>query len=270
MLKKPHYLALGLVGLLTLIVLNLPHQTASQLKLAIGSLFLPLFGLSRSSQHLARQAGDAMTSRSDLLKQNESLRQANQTLQFRAMQAEALLRENEQLRQLLAWRQKNPQSLWDLRLAHVIAHDTANWWQTVGIDLGSRDGMRPDLPVLTTNGLVGRISSVGVTTSQVALIGSPNCRVAATFGRNGEDCVITGGAGPLENMLVTLMLFSDAGTLKPGQPVITSGIGRIFPKGIPIGQISEEPRQVELGYSEVRVKLAVNLNSLNEVFVKMP
>jgi len=45
MLKKPHYIALGFVGLLTLIILSLPQHTASQLKLAIGGLFLPLFGL---------------------------------------------------------------------------------------------------------------------------------------------------------------------------------------------------------------------------------
>ena len=54
MLKKPHYIAFGLVGLLTLIVLSLPQHTASQIKLAIGGLFLPLFGLSKSSQQLAR------------------------------------------------------------------------------------------------------------------------------------------------------------------------------------------------------------------------
>ncbi len=64
-------MALGLVGLLTLIVLSLPHQTADRLKLAIGSLFLPLFGLAKTSQQLTRQAGEATTSRSELLKQIE-------------------------------------------------------------------------------------------------------------------------------------------------------------------------------------------------------
>ncbi len=69
-------------------------------------------------------------------------------------------------------------------------------------------GCVPDLPVLTTNGVWwGGFRRVGLTTSQVVLIGNPNCRVAATFGKNGENGVITGGAGPLDNTLVTLSFF---------------------------------------------------------------
>ncbi len=266
MLKRPHYMALGLVGLLTLIVLSLPHQTADRLKLAIGSLFLPLFGLAKTSQQLTRQAGEATTSRSELLKQIEALRQTNQVLKINANRTDELLRENEQLRQLFAWQRQSP---WNLKLASVTLHDPANWWQTIQIDKGSRDGIQPDLAVLTPAGLVGRVSAVSLTSSRVTLIGSPNCRVAAMFGR-AEDGVITGGAGPLDNTLVTMMHFSGTGDIKPGQPVVTSGKGGIFPKGIVIGQIAEDSRQVELGYSEVRVKLAVNLNALDLVFVKMP
>ena len=57
MIKRPHIIALGLVLLLALVVLNLPHNAANQLKLAIGSLFLPLFGVSKSAHQLAEKAG---------------------------------------------------------------------------------------------------------------------------------------------------------------------------------------------------------------------
>ena len=72
MLKRSHYIALGIVVLLTLILLNLPSHTAARLKLAIGSLFLPLFGLANSTDQLANKAGDAITTRTELLQQNES------------------------------------------------------------------------------------------------------------------------------------------------------------------------------------------------------
>ena len=49
MLKRPHYIAVGLIVLLTLVILNLPGQTTARLKLGIGSLFLPLFGLASST-----------------------------------------------------------------------------------------------------------------------------------------------------------------------------------------------------------------------------
>src|ERR1700733_8745651 len=116
MFKKPPYIALGLVGLVALIVLNLPHHAASQIKLAIGSLFLPLFGLSKSSQQLAREVGNAVVPRSELLKQNESLRQSNEVYRIRAMQAEAVFRENERLRQLVNWSKTPPHPLWNPRL----------------------------------------------------------------------------------------------------------------------------------------------------------
>ena len=73
MLKRPHYIALGLVVLLTLVILNLPSQTTARLKLGIGSLFLPLFGLASSTQQLAGATGDAVVPRRELLKLNEGL-----------------------------------------------------------------------------------------------------------------------------------------------------------------------------------------------------
>ena len=265
-------MAFGLVGLLTLILLNLPHNAANQVKLAIGSLFLPLFGLSKSSQQLAGKAGDAMTSRAILLKQNEQLRRTNQELQLRAMQADALLDENARFAQHFGWEK---QVAWKLRLAKVIARDPANWWHSIQIDVGSRDGIRPDMPVLTSSGLVGRISRVSLTSSEVALIGTPECKVSAKVtkpgvkGENAETGVITGGASPLDNTLVTLSFLSTSASLKPGQIVKTWGEGKVFPPDITIGQVAEDSHPAELGYNEVRVKLAVDLGALEEVWVKV-
>ena len=153
MLRRPHYIALGLVGLLTLIVLNLPPHAAGQIKLALGGFFLWLFGLSRTSSQLVNDAGDALVPRSELLHQNEAFRRDNQELQLQRLAgADAILQENEQLRQQIGW---SRQTAWNLRLASVVQRDPANWWQTVFIDLGSRDGMRVDLPVMTSGGFGG-------------------------------------------------------------------------------------------------------------------
>ena len=88
MFRRPHYIALSLVVLLVLIVLNLPQSTAARLKLAIGGLFLPLFGLAASTQNLTARAGDAVIPRRDLIRELEQMREANQQLQFQARQAE--------------------------------------------------------------------------------------------------------------------------------------------------------------------------------------
>jgi rod shape-determining protein MreC len=140
----------------------------------------------------------------------------------------------------------------------------------VQIDLGSRDGLTNNLPVLTPEGLVGRVSSVGLTRSQVVLIGDPNCKVSALVENQAHDVGVISASEPLDSTLVELTYLSGNADLKPGQKVVTSDLGVIYPKGIPIGQIVDA-RQVEFGlYSEARVKLSVNLGALEQVWVLFP
>ena len=188
-------------------------------------------------------------------------------MHVQALQAAAIARENSQLRAFLGWQQQTP---WKLKLANVVLRDTANWWRTVQIDLGSRDGFRENLPVLTTDGLIGRVSSVGVTRAQVVLLGDPNCRVSARVENQAHDMGIISASGPLDNPLVQLTYLARGANLKSGENVVTSGQGGIYPAGIPIGQIVDS-RPVEFGlYTEARVKLSANLGELEQVWVLFP
>ena len=169
--------------------------------------------------------------------------------------------------------QKN--TSWKIRPARVIARDPANWWRNVRIDLGKGHGLRTDLPVLTAEGLVGRVSEVSENFARVVLLGDPNCRVSIVVhdpqSRKDVDTGWIGtGVGVLDESMVELSLYSGSSAVKPGHLVFTSGLGGVFPRGIPIGQVVDT-RPVEFGlYSVARVKLAVRLNLLEEVWVMMP
>ena len=267
MFRKKNYLALGAVTLLALLILSLPPRVTAQLKLTLGSLFLPLFGLANTTQQLPADLADSVLPRRELLQQIDRLRRENDQYKALAVQTAAIARENDQLRSLLGWQQQAP---WKLKLANVVMRDPANWWRTVQIDLGSRDGLRENLPVLTADGLVGRVSSVGLTRSQVVLIGDPNCHVSALVENPAHDMGIVSASGPLDTSLVDLTYLSGSASLKPGQNVITSGLGGVFPKGIPVGQVVDS-RPVEFGlYTEARVKLSANLGALEQVWVLFP
>jgi rod shape-determining protein MreC len=268
MLKRPHYIALGLVVLLTLVILNLPTKATARLKLGIGSLFVPLFGLANSTQQLAGRAGDALMPRSQLLRENQVLREQNQELRLQATHSERVTRENERLRELLKLQQRHKQG--KLRLANVVLHDPANWWRMVEIDLGSRDGLSNNLPVLAPNGaLVGRISFVSMTRSQVVLVGDPNCKVSARVDNPARDTGVLGTSGPLESEFLDMGYLSRNADIKPGQNVWTSGLGGIFPKDILIGVVLDS-RTEEYGlYTVARVKLSANLGALEEVWVML-
>jgi rod shape-determining protein MreC len=267
MFKQKHYLALGAVTLVALLIFSLPPSATSRLKLAIDSLFLPLLGLANTAQQLPVAVADTAMSRRELLQLTENLRRENDQLKVQSLQANATTRENDLLRSALGWQRQMP---WKLKLASVITRDPANWWRTVEIDLGSRDGVVENLPVLTADGLVGRVSSVGRMSSQVVLIGDPNCKASALVENPAHDMGIIAPNGPMDNSLVELTYLSGSANLKSGQGVITSGLGGIFPRGIPIGQVVDsQPAEFGL-YTEARVKLNANLGALEQVWVLFP
>ena len=88
MLKRQYSIATGLVLLIVLVVLNLPEQPAARIKLALGGLFLPLFGMAGSVQHLTQEVGNSLVPRSTLLKQLDQLRRENEELRQRLMQSQ--------------------------------------------------------------------------------------------------------------------------------------------------------------------------------------
>jgi rod shape-determining protein MreC len=264
MFKQKNYLALGAVVFVAIVLLSLPTRATARLKLAVGSWFLPLFGLANAGQQLPADLADSVLPRRELLQQIDSLRRENQQLKSQAVQGAAMARENDQLRNLLGWQRQAP---WRLKLANVVMRDPANWWRTIQIDLGSRDGLQTNQPVLTTDGLVGRVSSVSFVSSQIVLIGDPNCRVSAVVENATHDMGVLTAGGPLDTSLVQLSYLASSANLKPGQNVLTSGLGGVFPKGIPIGKIVDA-QTIEYGLAtEARVKLNANLGALEQVWV---
>jgi len=264
MFKQKNYLALGAVVFVAIVLLSLPTRATSRLKLAVGSWFLPLFGLANAGQQSPADLADSVLPRRELLKEIDNLRRENQELKSQAVQSAAIARENDQLRALLNWQKQAP---WKLKLANIVMRDPANWWRTVQIDLGSRDGVQTNQPVLTDAGLVGRVSAVNYVSSQVTLIGDPNCRVSALVEDSTHDLGVLTASGPLDNSLVELSYLASSANLKPGQNVLTSGLGGVFPKGIPVGKIVDA-QSMEYGLAtEARVKLNANLGALEQVWV---
>lgn len=267
MFKRPHYAALAAVVFATLVLLNLPSRTSSHLKLLFSGLFLPLFGLAGSAQSAVDRGAATLVPRSALLEQIDRLTTENERLRIEATALESLRKENAELRQLVQWR---PPWTARYRLAAVVGRDTANWWRSVEINLGSRDGLRTNLAVLTPDGLVGRIGEVGFDRSRVILLGDQACRVSAVVEESRDQGVIEPGNAFTDRSLVLLTYLPNTGQVRPGHRVGASGLGGVFPRGALIGRVVDT-RSVGNGlYTEARVKLAVNLDRLERVWVMLP
>lgn len=266
MLRRPHYIAFIVVLLLGVVLLNLPGQTAVRLKMAIGGVFLPLFGLAGSAGKISEKAGARVVPKGTLIAENEKLRLENEQLKLQITQAEEIWRENNKLRDALVWQRNTP---WQMKLARVVARDPANWWRTITIDLGARAGVINDLPVVTPQGLVGRVEHVTANYSKIVLVGDPNCHVSAVVENQARDSgtIVPADTTILDESIVQLDYLSRHSQIVPGQKVVTSGMGGVFPRGIPIGQVIDT-NSVRFGlYLQARVKLAADLRELEYVWV---
>jgi rod shape-determining protein MreC len=267
MLKRPHYIALTAVLLVVLVLLNLPGRTAKRFKLAAGGLFLPMFGLAGSFHVLMADASNSMTPRRALLDEIEQLRRTNSLFRAREAQVLEIRRENDRLREALRLQKQLP---WKLQFARVVLRDPANWWRTIQIDAGLRNGVSNDTPVLTLDGtLVGKVVEVANGSSRVALVGDTHCGVSALVqGATERDAgVISSSASVLDPSLVNLSYVNKPTNIKLGQSVLTSGLGGVFPPGILVGHVIDT-NDVGYGlYAEARVKLAADLSNLEEVWV---
>src|SRR5207247_7855570 len=124
MSKRPYYIALGVMLVLTLGLLKLPSRAAANLKLAISALFLPLFGAAGSAAELANKSSYALLPRRELVRQIELLQKTNQLWQIQFRQAAEWKRENDRLRDQVGVPRQYPGTP---LLGRVVARAPATW-----------------------------------------------------------------------------------------------------------------------------------------------
>jgi rod shape-determining protein MreC len=164
----------------------------------------------------------------------------------------------------------NEQSSFTLVPARVIGRSVSNWWSTIKVNKGSADGIVSEMPVLTADGLVGKVTNVSQNMSTVLLITDENCKVAATVESTKEQGIVRveiRGERTSTNLQprITLNFVSKIAALQEGQRVVTSGAGQVYPPGITVGKIVEF-KQRELDGQAV-VEPLVDLATLSDVFI---
>lgn len=148
---------------------------------------------------------------------------------------EVLEVENAHLRALLDLEAKNPSH--DLQAAEIIGAGLDPGARVLRIDKGALHGLERGHPVLSGQGLVGRVLDVAWTTAELQLIADPRVSVPAKVLRTGARGRLRGRGGTLDFRLVlSEVLRSD--DVRPGDRVVTSGLGGIYPPGIPVGIVT--------------------------------
>lgn len=266
---KSQQTAVGAVLLTVFLLLVMPESARARLKSAIGALFLPVIGISTTGQVALESLGQLGTSGSESSPTNQALGQAPDVPPSLAdLHVEnALLREEiNQFRDANDWERRIP---WESKLVRVVGRDPYNWWRRIKINLGSNKGIRFNQPVISAKGnLVGRVSEVGPLTSWVVLAGDPNCRFSALIKESrSQGGIVSPRQYSSDPRVVELTYLPNDVELRPGQAVVTSGLGGGFPKEIPVGLVLDSWISKDGLYTEARVKLHANLNQLETVRV---
>lgn len=259
------------IGLLVVLVIltNLQLPFAGRVKNTLSDGFLPFLEFWSRIESRSWFLINRVKAYSDLQFENEKLRKDLIELSKRATENAELDRENRELRSMLSFKERS-----DLKLmsARVIGRDPSNWWNTVILDRGTLDGVTPDMPVLTVEGLVGKTIEVTRNNCQVLLVVDENCKVSGWMRDSGQYGIVQGNILTGEVGSQCRMTFVDRfSKVKVGDQVFTSGLGGIFPKGILIGLVtsvvsSKTPNRNAL-YQDVNISPAVDLARIEEVFI---
>lgn len=194
-----------------------------------------------------------------VIAENEQLKEENARLRQETYYASEGLQELARLHTLVRFDDK-----WDYPIvtARVVGHNPGRFLTTMVINRGTTHGVKNDMPVFSMNGLVGKVTKASLTHSRVQLLVDPNLKLSVLERRTR----VVGFLESVDGHLLSAMVPTHAG-VKEGDTLITSGLGGIFPKGIPVGTV-KKIRPADLDVMRMMdVAPFQEFSSLEEVFV---
>jgi rod shape-determining protein MreC len=193
--------------------------------------------------------------------ENEELQQMVDQLIIENVRLREAEIENVTLREQLNFKQASPS--FELLSAQVIGRDPTNLAGYLIIDRGTEEGVAVGMPVLTDRGLVGRVTETAPHSAKVLLITDPSSAVNALIQESRATGVVQGSVG----QGLTMRYIQQTEEIKPGDLVLTSGLGGNFPTRLIIGQVtSVTKKDVEL-FQEAEVRPSVDFGRLEMVMV---
>lgn len=164
-------------------------------------------------------------------RENASIRGENEQLRVQTLQAGETREENTRLRRLLVLRDRLPLAT---VAGEVIGREAGGWVRSLTVNRGRGDGIAQQTPVIMPEGLVGRVVQVHRGAAVIQLLNDPASTVGAVVQRTRTAGLVEGDAGGAVRFK---FMARDGASVAPGDLVVTSGLGTLFPKGLPVGRV---------------------------------
>jgi rod shape-determining protein MreC len=252
------------VGLLVALItysLNLPRaRQANLIEQSVNSSLAPMQQQASRGGGFFVRVWNNYIALVDLKRENTRIKEEIKQLNSSLIAAKEDVRENERLARLLDLRK----SVKELTVAAtVIGEDVTPWFRSLTIDRGSASGIREGLPVLAADGVVGQTVKVTTNSSRVLLLTDHASGISAMIQRSRARGVVKGRG----DNLCSLEFAMRGEDVQVGDQVISSGIGGIFTKGLPIGEVTMVKKGEYGIFQTVTIRPMVSVGHLEEVLV---
>lgn len=257
-------LVLASVLSVLLIILDGKLDTFSTVRVYLNSLVSPLQYMANLPGEVLNQTARALTTQRQLLEDNAQLTRKNILMSEELQRFVVLEQENERLRTLLGSPVRP-----EVRkiVAELMAVDNNPYSHQIVINKGTLQGVFEGQPVLDDKGLVGQVMQVGTTTSRVLLIADVTHAVPVRILRNNVRLVAS-GSGQLNRLVINHVPHST--DIEPGDMLVSSGLGQVFPEGYPVGRIVDVIRDETRPFAIIRAVPAAQLDRLKYLLLLWP
>jgi len=239
---RSKWFIVSLITIILLVVMGVSANKNSRLNWLNNIISVPMTPIQGFISSIGQKVEDSLSFFKDI----EAVKNENKILKAEVAELEKKNRElsvleskNDELRQALSLKEQFGD--YTLVGANIIAIDPGNWFNVFKIDIGSREGVQNDCPVVTSiKGLVGRVQSSDITSSKVLTIIDEESAVSGWISKaGGGHAIVRGDMALKEKGLCKMDYIPLEVDVEVGDVIETSGLGGIYPKGIVIGEVIE-------------------------------
>lgn len=231
------------------------------LRSALSYVIYPIQSVVDLSTQLTGGVFDKLSSYRQLFEENARLKQELLIYKTKQLKFEALEKENIRLRALLESSFKLGEQV---LVAEIVSVNLEPYQQVVLVNKGSRFGIHAQQPVLDANGVVGQVVRSNPLSAEIMLITDPSHAIPVQVNRNGLRAIAFGTGRPDR---LTLPFLTNNADIRPGDLLVSSGLGGTFPQGYPVAVVETVEPQADKPFARIYAKPKAALESSREVLI---
>ncbi|MCQ8116799.1 rod shape-determining protein MreC [Methylomonas rosea] len=254
-------LLVALLVSISMLVIDYRSERLERLRSLLSVFTYPLQSLASLPVDFYQTVSGTVISFVELQKENRRLKEAQFVNDTKLLKFAALEKENTRLRMLL----ENSFQLGEqVLVAELVSVKLAPYEHTVVVNKGSRFGVHPEQPVLDANGIVGQVVRALPSSSEVMLITDPDHAIPVQVNRNGLRTIAFGTGQP--NRLHLPFLANNA-DIVPGDLLVTSGLGGVFPAGYPVAVVDKFEARPDKSFANIYATPKAELDKSREFLI---